>query len=489
MTRDRDRDADEPRDWLAAKFHSSDAGATRSEPEEEPATASAFRWGLTPSVLEADADLEDADQVDAHEPHAVEPDAHEPHAVGPDAHETGIDGEGSSEGDSRITAVVAPDTTDSDDLDIDDVESDATPATSRSIFAPRSARGADGQGDAALGSAPSSAFGPIDPGEDSAAVPLDVTARPFYPPPPAISRNIALPRPVSAPRSETSAPVDSATTGGRDADGQTADGRAADDSTADAATNLDDTSPMTMDEVLDAPSPRRAAREAAAREALAREAAAREAVVREAAVRDASPSAPAASGGMSGDGIPAADQTRAASVDAEPAAEPADGPAAEPADSTSAEPSERPTSFFGSSSPVPLVEPTLAPMNGTAEIDALLGNAAVAGRVSSPVDDDEPAPGPRRRGHGVPAAPDLPFENPDADDREFVQPATRVGQPSMSTLQKTLLGVGLVLIVVLLIVLVIVIVQRAGATGATGALPSEATTVAALAGYVGSLRG
>ena len=56
----------------------------------------------------------------------------------------------------------------------------------------------------------------------------------------------------------------------------------------------------------------------------------------------------------------------------------------------------------------------------------------------------------------------------------------------MSTLQKTLLGVGLVLIVVLLIVLVIVIVQRAGTTGA---LPGEATTVAALAGYLGSLRG
>ena len=490
----RDRDADEPQDWLAAKFHNSDAGASRSEPEEEPADASAFRWGLTPSVLETDADQTDADQTDAdqadanqtdadqadanqtdaaepgaHGPDAQEagprePDAREADAREPDAHEAGIDGDGSSDGDSRTTAAVASDTTDSDDLDIGDVEPDATPATFRSIFAPRSARVADGQGDAAPGSAPLSAPEPIDPGEASAAAPLDVTVRPFYPPPPAISRNIALPRPVSAPRFETSAPVDSATTGGRAADEQTTGGRAAADSTADAATNLDDTPPMTMDEVLDAPSPRRAAREAAAREAVAREA----------AVRDASSSAPGSSRGTSGDGIPAAAQARSADVDAESA----DGPADRP--------TEGPVSSFGSSSPVPLVEPALAPMSGTADIDALLGSVAAAGAASSPADDVESAPGPRRRGPDAPAAPELPFENLGAVDREFVQPALRAGRPTMSTLQKTLLGVGLVLIVVLLIVLVIVIVQRAGTTGA---LPGEATTVAALAGYLGSLRG
>ena len=530
----RDRDADEPQDWLAAKFHNSDAGASRSEPEEEPADASAFRWGLTPSVLETDADQTDADQTDAdqadanqtdadqadanqtdadhtdadeldadqtdadeldadqtdaaepgahgpdaqeagpREPDAREADAREADAREADAREAGIDGDASSDGDPRTTAAVASDTTDSDDLDIGDVEPDATPATFRSIFAPRSARVADGQGDAAPGSAPLSAPEPIDPGEASAAAPLDVTVRPFYPPPPAISRNIALPRPVSTPRFETSAPVDSATTGGRAADEQTTGGRAADeqttggraaaDSTADAATNLDDTPPMTMDEVLDAPSPRRAAREAAAREAVAREA----------AVRDASSSAPGSSRGTSGDGIPAAAQARSADVDAESA----DGPADRP--------TERPVSSFGSSSPVPLVEPALAPMSGTADIDALLGSVAAAGAASSPADDVESAPGPRRRGPDAPAAPELPFENLGADDREFVQPALRAGRPSMSTLQKTLLGVGLVLIVVLLIVLVIVIVQRAGTTGA---LPGEATTVAALAGYLGSLRG
>ena len=85
----RDRDADEPQDWLAAKFHSSDAGASRSEPEDELADASAFRWGLTPSVLETDADQTDADQTDADQTDAAEPGAHGPDAHEADAHEAG----------------------------------------------------------------------------------------------------------------------------------------------------------------------------------------------------------------------------------------------------------------------------------------------------------------------------------------------------------------------------------------------------------------
>jgi len=251
--------------------------------------------------------------------------------------------------------------------------------------APVAARPAVAPNDAAP-SAPLSAAAaaaPVSAAAAAAAAPTQ-PARPFYPPPPAISRTAqrgseALAEPVSAGQPQ------------------------ADTTQADGATG----SAISIAEVLDAPSPRRAAREAAAREEAAREE----------ATRDDGTPAQAGADEPHDDGIddlvdplaPFTPQGSAPFTPAFPVVPPKVSGAADPVRAT-----------------------------GTAHLDVpvvpTVDNPAVAGRAQS------------------------------VANREASTKA------SSSRTQKILLLVGIVLVVALAIVLIVLLAQRADAATVTGAL-------------------
>lgn len=249
-----------------------------------------------------------------------------------------------------------------------------------------------------------------------ASPPVPASVRPFYPPPPAIRPGGELPAPVSAAGTVTH----------------------------DAAAATDGApvppAPMTMDEVLDAPSPRRAARAAAAREDAAREdAASQDAARADAARKPAAASvAPAPVSPLPVSSTP---------VTATPIAPPAAGP-------------------------VPLVEPTLTTNTGITDIEALLGGFVAAGSAAHPEGgpDDGPAEptGPRGRGDQADPLPEFSREPGAADAPATPAPEPRGAPTRMSTVQKSVLWVGIALIVILGVVLVVVIAQRTGTSAALG---------------------